>query len=70
MQKEQGQLVLLTAIPTDVGPSLEYKYRVVRPGTRKHVTKIARALVVDSVAYLLQFIPADQRDSLGLAGNK
>ena len=70
MQKEQGQLVLITAFPSDAGPSLEYKYRVARPGTRKHVTKIVRALVVDSVAYLLHFIPADQRDSLGVAGTE
>jgi hypothetical protein len=70
LHQERGQLVLLTAFPTDAGPSLEYKYRVVRPGTRRHVTKIGRALVVDSVAYSLQFLPADQRDSLGVAGTE
>jgi hypothetical protein len=68
LRAEQGQLVLITAFPTDAGPSLEYKYRVVRRGTHQHLTKIARVLVVDSVAYSLQFIPADPRDSLGVAG--
>jgi hypothetical protein len=68
MRQEQGQLVLITAFPTDAGPSLEYKYRVVRKGTRRHLTKIVRTLVVDSVAYSLQFVPSDQQDSLGLAG--
>ena len=68
MKEEQGQLLLITAFPTDAGPSLEYKYRVIRPGTRQHVTKIVRTLVVDSVAYSLNFIPTDKQDSLGLAG--
>jgi hypothetical protein len=63
MRKEQRQLVLITASPTDAGPSLEYKYWVVRPGTHRHLTKTARTLVVDSVAYSLNFIPADMRDS-------
>ncbi len=68
MRNEQGQLESITAFPTAAGPSLEYKYRVLRPGTRQHLTRIVRTLVVDSVAYSLNFIPANQRDSLGLAG--
>jgi hypothetical protein len=68
LRQEHGQLVTLTAIPTDAGPSLEYTYRVVRPGTHRHQLKIVRTLVVDSVAYSLNFVPADQQDSLGLAG--
>jgi hypothetical protein len=68
MRQEQGQLELITAFPSASGPSLEYKYRVVRPGTHQHLTKIVRTLLVDSVAYSLNFIPADQQDSLGLAG--
>jgi hypothetical protein len=68
MHNEQGQLDLITAFPTASGTSLEYKYRVLRPGTRQHVTRIVRTLVVDSVAYSLNFIPADKQDSLGVAG--
>jgi hypothetical protein len=68
MGNEQGQLELITSLPTASGPSLEYKYRVVRPGTRRHVTKIVRTLMVDSVAYSLNFVPTDQQDSLGVAG--
>jgi hypothetical protein len=68
MRQEQGQLDLITAFPTASGPSLEYKYRVVRPGTHQHLTKVVRTLFVDSVAYSLNFIPTDQQDSLGLAG--
>jgi hypothetical protein len=68
MRQEHGQLELLTVFPTDAGPSLEYKYRVVRPGTHQHVTKIVRTLVVDSVAYSLNFTATDPQDSLGLTG--
>jgi hypothetical protein len=68
MRQEQGHLELITAFSTASGPSLEYKYRVVRPGTHQHITKIVRTLFVDSVAYSLNFIPTDQQDSLGLAG--
>jgi hypothetical protein len=60
MRQEQGLLQLITAIPTASGPSLEYKCRVVRPGTRQHLTKIVRIRFVDSVAYSLNFVPINQ----------
>jgi hypothetical protein len=68
MRSEQGQLVTITAFPTDAGPSLEYKYKTTHRGSSKHQIKIMRSLLVDSVAYSLNFIPADQQDTLGLAG--
>jgi hypothetical protein len=68
MRNESGQLLAVTSFPTTGGASMEYQYKGLHKGTGKRVIKYGRTLLVDSINYTLNFIPADSLDSLGLAG--
>ena len=70
LRNEQGRLLARTPFPTAGGEGVEFKYNAMHRGTGKRVIKYLRYLVVDSVSYSLNFIPADRQDSLGLAGNE
>ena len=69
LRNEQGQLLASTPFPTAAGPGVEYKYKAVHRGTGKRVIKYTRCLVIDSVAYSLNYISFDKLDTLGLAGD-
>lgn len=70
LRNEQGRLLARTPFPTTGGVGMEFKYNGVHRGTGKRVIKYTRYLVLDSIGYSLNFIPADRLDSLGLAGNE
>jgi hypothetical protein len=69
MRNEKGQLLVLTHFATSAGAGIEYKYKSVHRATGKHVIKYGRSLLADSVAYALNFLPTDNQDSTGMAGN-
>lgn len=70
LHDEQGQPISRSYFSTPAGAGLELKYKGRHQATGKQVLKYIRSLVVDSVGYSLNFIPTDQQDSLGLAGNE
>lgn len=68
LQSDQGELLTRTAFPTAGGAGCEVKYKGTHPLTQRRIVKYLRYLVVDSVGYSFQFLPANPYDSLGLAG--
>ena len=68
LQSDQGELVTRTSFPTAGGDGCEIKYRGSHPLTQRRIIKYLRYLVVDSIGYSFQFLPANPYDSLGLAG--
>jgi hypothetical protein len=70
LHDEQGQPITRSYFSTPAGAGLELKYKGRHQVTGKQVIKYIRSLVVDSVGYSLNFIPTDQQDSLGIAGNE
>lgn len=69
LQREQGQLLARTTFPTAAGDGVEIKYRGLRRSTSTRRVKYSRSLVIGTVGYAFTFVPSDQQDSLGLAGN-
>lgn len=70
MRNEKGQLLSVTPFPTPAGAGIEFKYKGVHRGTGKRVIKYGRSLLIDSVTYALNFLPIDNQDSTGMAGNE
>jgi hypothetical protein len=70
LHDEQGKAIARSYYATPAGAGLEFKYKGRHQVTGKQVVKYIRSLVVDSVGYSLNFIPTDQQDSLGIAGNE
>jgi hypothetical protein len=68
LQSDKGKLLTRISFPTAGGPGCEVKYRGTHPLTQRRVVKYLRYLVVDSIGYSFQFLPANPNDSLGLAG--
>jgi hypothetical protein len=68
IRNESAQFLSVTPFPTAGGAGMEYKYKGLHKGTGKRVIKYGRVLLVDSISYMLNFIPTDRQDSLGLAG--
>jgi hypothetical protein len=69
LQDEHGQPLTRSYFATPAGAGAEFQYKGRHQVTGKQVIKYIRTLVIDSVGYSLNFIPTDQQDSLGLAGN-
>jgi hypothetical protein len=68
LQSDKGELLTRTSFLTDGGAGCEVKYKGTHPLTQQRVIKYLRYLVVDSVGYSFQFLPANAYDSLGIAG--
>jgi len=68
LQSDKSELLTRTSFPTAGGAGCEIKYKGSHPVTQRRIIKYLRYLVVDSVGYSFQFLPANPYDSLGLAG--
>lgn len=70
LKNQQGTLISTTPFKTSAGDGIEIKFKGVTRATGKRVIKVTRSLLIGSVSYSFNFIPADQADSTGTSGNE